>query len=165
MHEQSPELIHLSYTETLYSLTNISHFTHLPTPDNHYSTLCCYEFPVFWILHLSEISQYLSFCSIFCLFLLSTLNYLWWNHLNVWKKFSTIFRILGSSQWERKENRLLPSCLNIVSTFVWKDFPIIFFQKCVSMVWGRAGRQGKWESCHWTSGEKAREQRLRNLAP
>lgn len=32
----------------------------------------------------------------------------------------------------KKGNGQLPSSLNTVSTFVWKDFPTIFFQKCVS---------------------------------
>lgn len=33
----------------------------------------------------------------------------------------------------KKENgQFLPSCLNTVSTFVWKDFPTTFFQKCVN---------------------------------
>jgi hypothetical protein len=64
------------------------------------------------------------------LLLQSTLSYLWRNHPIVQKRFCSVFRILGPSQWERKGNgQLLPSCLNTVSTFVWKDFPTIFFQK------------------------------------
>ena len=38
----------------------------------------------------------------------------------------------------------LPSSLNTVSTFVWRDFPIIFFQECVNQ--SNLGEGGKiWQ--------------------
>lgn len=59
-----------------------------------------------------------------------------------------------------------PSWLSTVSTFVWKDFPTIFFQKCVNQSGlGRVGRYGNRDHCYCTSEEKVRGQRLRNLGP
>lgn len=65
-----------------------------------------------------------------------------------------------------KGNGQPPSWLSTVSTFVWKDFPTIFFQKCVNQSGlGRVGRYGNWDHCYCTSEEKVRGQRLRNLGP
>ena len=43
---RSPEFVHL-LTESLYCLTNISHFLHPSAPGNHHTTFCFYEFDIF----------------------------------------------------------------------------------------------------------------------
>lgn len=65
----SLELIH-HITESLYpfiNLSSLSPYLHVPAPGNYFSILCCYEFDcflfcfVFYITHVSETMQYLSF--------------------------------------------------------------------------------------------------------
>lgn len=42
-----------------------------------------------------------------------------------------ILLLVQNSRTKKMENFFL-HCFNTVSTFVWKDFPTVFFQKCVS---------------------------------
>lgn len=65
-----------------------------------------------------------------------------------------ILLLVQNSRTKGMDNFFL-HCLNTVSTFVWKDFPTTFFQKCVRTVWGRVGTYGGWHGCYCTSGEPA----------
>lgn len=102
------------------------------------------------------------------LLLLSTPSYLWWNHLNVQKRFCYGFRILGLSQWGTKREWK-------TSPFLFKHSEHLCLQRLFSLPsfknvsirvdWGMVQRYGNCDPCYCTSGEKARGQRLRNLAP